>query len=173
MNNETLLIIQKSLEELLNKQDSTVTASFITVFGMLSVALISGIIQYKVTKTIIRSEDDKMKLQLNAESKFRQYESWKIRFQEVSSELLKELDPELNKHIDNEEKLVALIHKTQIMLNLEIESHCNVNNLINKLGLEINGKTNYHELTDLLILHGLLVDAIRNIISIKKEDCSI
>ena len=173
MDNETLLIIQKSLEELLNKQDSTVTASFIAVFGMLSVALISGIIQYKVTKTIIRSEEDKMKLQLNAESKFRQYESWKNKFQEVSSRLLKELDPELNKHIDNEEKLVALIHETQIMLNLEIQSHVNVNDLITVLGLEINGKRNYYESEELLILHGRLVDAIRNIISIKKEDYSI
>ena len=173
MDNETLLIIQKSLEELLNKQDSTVIASFITVFGMLSVALLTGIIQYKVTKTIIRSEDEKIKLQINAESRIRQYENWKNKFQEVSAELLKELDPELNIHIDNESKLVALIHKTQIMLNLEIQSHSNVNNLINQLGLAINRKTNYHDLAELLTLHGYLVDAIRDIISIKKENYNI
>ena len=75
------------------------SASTITVFGMIGVALLTSITQFIVTKIIIRSEHNRINLQLNSEFKFKQHENWQIRFQNIASELLTELDPVLNKNL--------------------------------------------------------------------------
>ena len=52
----------------------------------------------------------------------------------------------------------------QMMLNLNIPSHNNLNDLINKLGLEINNKTQRYTEDELLQLHADMVTNIREII---------
>lgn len=164
MCNETLVTIQKLLEELLKKENSVLSASTITVFGMIGVAVLASITQFRVTKNIIRSEHDRIKEQLDSEYKLKQNENWQIRFQNVASDLLTELDPELNKDINNERKSVEQIHKMQMILNINIPSQYKLNNLISQLGLGVNRKTKKYSHNDLLQMHGDIVDSIREII---------
>jgi len=164
MDNEILLSIQKLLEELLKKEDADLSASTITVLGMIGVAIFTSITQFIVTKIIIRSEHDRINLQLNSEFKLRQYENWQTRFQNIASDLLTELDPTLNKHLDNERKSVEQIHKIQMMLNLDIPLHNELNTLVSELGLGINNKNDNYTESGLLQLHSNIVTCIRKII---------
>jgi len=164
MENEILLSIQKLLEELLKKESSGLSSSTITVLGMIGVAILTSITQFMVTKKIIFSEHERIKLQLDSEFKLRQQESWQIRFQNIASDLLTELDPELNKNLDNERKSVEQIHKIQMMLNLKVPLHEKLNIQVQELGLDINNKRSKYTHGELLELHSNIVDSIREII---------
>lgn len=164
MENEVLVSIQKLLEELLKKEEVGLSSSTITVLGMIGVAILTSITQLIITKKVIFSEHERIKLQLDSEFKLRQHENWQTRFQNIASALLTELDPELNKNIDNERQSVEQIHKIQMMLNLKIPSHLKLNTQIQELGLAINNKKNIYTHSALLQLHGDIVDSIREII---------
>lgn len=164
MENEILLSIQSLLEKLLRKEESELSSSIITVFGMIGVAILTSVTQFIITKRVIVSEHERIRLQLDSEFKLKQHENWQIRFQNVASELLTELDPELNKDLNNERKSVEQIHKIQMMLNLEISSHYKLNSQVQELGLALNKKTNKHTHGELLQLHSDIVDSIRAII---------
>ena len=165
MNNETAQIIIKLLEDLLSKPDGIVIAACITVIGMLVVAILTVIIQWRVTKTIIRSEHDRLRLQLKSEFQYRQFESWQKKFLDTISQLLKETDPEINTQF-NPERVVPLIHIAQVMLNLEISSHRQVNDLITNLGLAVNAWETNHDKSSIMTLHGTLLEAVRKIINL-------
>lgn len=160
MNNEILLAIKRLLEQLVAKPDGAVVAACVTVGGMLGVALLTAAVQWIVTRTVVRSEHHRLETQLTSEFRLRQFESWQNRFQDTVADLLAALDPEANVTI-NPEKVVPLIHKAQLMLNLDLESHRNINSLIIQLGLATNGWTPGHQVSDLLRLHGDLLDAVR------------
>lgn len=161
MDNESLKTIQKLLEELVSRPDGVTTAALITVVGMVCVATLGAIVQWRVTHTVIKSEHERTKAQINSEFRHRQFEIWQDKFQEVIAQLLKVTDPEINPNMDRA-SFVPLIHKAQLMLNLNEQSHMKVNALINELGLAVNGWTQHHDRSEMLRLHGSLMEAARD-----------
>ena len=105
---------------------------------MFGVAAIGALVQWLVTRTVIRSEHERLRIQLQSEFHLRQFEQWQSRLQEIIADLLKETDPEVSQGLDRD-RIVPLILRAQLMLNLKEPNHRNVNDLINQLGLAVNG----------------------------------
>ena len=164
MENEILLSIQKLLEELSSKTDSTVIASLITIGGMIGVALLTGIVQYKITRKLINSDFQKIKVQLDNEYELKRNERWQERFQNVIAELLIEIDPIINRNKYNKYQCVSAIHKVQVLLDIRIKEHSYLNQLINELGRAVNGETEKYNENAQLELHSNIVNASREII---------
>ena len=141
------------LKELLNN------TAFIALLGTVIGSLMTWFIQYTQKKF----EYQKILLQ----QKYQENEKWKERFINVSSNLLTILSPTYDKSTKNE--VLNLVHQTEILLNLSIESHKKVLNLILPLAFEINGETNKYTDTDLLRLHAELTNAIRNIVALRNN----
>ena len=165
MEQELLLSINNLLETLVNKPDATIIASLITVIGMILVTSITSIIQMKTTKRIISSEIEKNKLQHKKDFQIRKYDNWLTNFHDTCAELLIALDPEFN-YGQNDKNTIKLIHKTQILLDLNNPLHQEINHLITELSLAITKKTNYHDEESLYRIHGNLLESIRKVISI-------
>lgn len=144
--------------------DPTVVSAIITITGMIFVSLITIYSQKTTTEKVI---DANMNI-VNSEFYIRQKENWLSKFLDTSSDLLFYLDPE---HIKNnsvdKDKNLQLIHRMQILLNLNIKEHKKVNNILINLALKINGETSYMY-EELLTLHGSLSDSIREITSLKE-----
>ena len=156
---ETIIELLKSIQ---SKPDSTVIASVITIGGMLGVAFITVISQWLVTKSIIRSEHNRLKLEISSQFKHNQFSKWQESFVETISNLLSNTDPEVYP-IPIREKVVPLIQKAQLLLNLEIQSHRKVNGLINELGLAVN-KWEERGMSEILGISGRLLEASRDVI---------
>lgn len=163
MNNETIQTLIKLLEAHLSKPDGAVVAAVITVIGMLGVAFLTAAIQWIVTKRMIESEYKRLRLQLKADFESRQYEMWQERFIETISQLLKETDPETIRSFDSS-KIVPLIHRSQLMLDLSKPIHSQVNSLITNLGLAVNGWESGHDFTSISRIHGELLEKSREIV---------
>lgn len=163
MDNETLKAIMVILKGIAAKPDGAVTAAMVTVCGMITVATLTTITQWIVTKRLITSEHNKISIQINSEFKLRQFENWQSDFKEAISLLLAATDPEIRNPF-NKSEIVPLVHKIQLMLNLNHPGHRKVNELLNSLTLSING---WHQRVDealILRTHGQLLDACKEIL---------
>ena len=162
MEQETAQTIIDLLKAVLSKPDSTATAAYITIGGMFGVAAITALTQWLVTRSIIRSEHERLHTQLRSDFKLSQFSKWQEEFLQVVSELLANTDPEIYPTPKREE-VVPLIQKAQLLLNLDIQSHRNVNALINELGLAVN-RWEARGLSEILGIHGRLLEAARDAI---------
>lgn len=167
MDDQTAQGILELLKAIISKPDGVVTAAYITVGGMFGVALIAAIAQWSLTKRIIRSEHDKLYKQLNSEFKSKQFEYWQSEFKEVISQLLSATDPEISSHFDKS-KIIPLIHKAQLNLDVSNPSHRKVNGLILQLARAVNGWEAGHDAISILKIHGALADAAKEILYIPK-----
>lgn len=163
MTPESLDNIQKLLMELSAKPDAAITAAYITVGGMLGVAILGAITQLLLTKFVLKSEYQKIHRQLSSEFRLRQYELWQIRFQDTMVELLKATDPECNSSF-SPANITPLIHKAQLMLNLRDPKHARINGYVNDLGLAVNGWHGRTDRASLLRVHAALLEAAREVL---------
>jgi len=131
------------------------------------IALISTLIGALISFLLQRNQREFEYKKFLAQQKYQEIEKWKERFIDLSSQLLSELDPTIANQTDNKKEIIKLIHKVQILLNLQIEEHLKINDVINKLGLAINKETNLYSYSELLSLHGKLSDSIRNVVALK------
>lgn len=159
MDESTLNALIELLKQNLSKPDGTVVAAFITVGGMLAAAALAAFVQWLVTKTVLRSEHNRLQIQLNTDFQFKQFSQWQNDFVGTISDLLAHTDPETYPTPDAN-KVVALVHKAQLMLNLELDSHRKVNLLINELVLAVN-RWEPRAVSDIFRLHGSLLEASR------------
>lgn len=162
MEQEAAETIIELLKTVLAKPDATVIAAYITIGGMFGVALITVISQWLVTKSIMRSEHERLKLEISSEFKNNQFSKWQEEFLETISTLLSNADPEVYPTPERE-KIVPLIQKAQLLLNLNIQSHSKVNALINELGLAVN-KWEERGMSEILGISGRLLEASRDVI---------
>lgn len=162
MGQEQANTIIELLKELLSKPDGVVIASYITVGGMFGVAAITAIAQWMVTKAVIHSEHKKLQNQMQSEFRLQQFSSWQEEFLNTISNLLANTDPEVNP-TPPREKVVPLIQKAQLLLNLELEPHRKVNALINELGLAVN-HWQLRAPSEVLGIQGRLLEAAREAI---------
>jgi len=169
MDQPTLSTIQKLLEQLLAKPDGVVLAAMVTVGGMLGVAIVGAMIQWIVTRTVTRSEHERIRIQLQSESRLRRTEQWHVRFQETIADLLKETDPEVNPE-QSSEKVVPLILRAQLMLSPKEPAHSRLLALITELGLVVNGWHGTRDVGAILRIHGELLDAAREILALPTSE---
>jgi DNA-directed RNA polymerase subunit L len=159
MDQNTANTIINLLKELLSKPDGVVVAAYITVGGMFGVAVVTALVQWFVTRTILRSEHQRLHIQLQTDFRLKQFSQWQQEFISTISELLTHTDPEVYPTPERT-KVVPLIQKAQLMLNLELEAHRKVNGLINELGLAVN-KWETRDLREVLSIHSRLLEAAR------------
>lgn len=163
MDNETLKAILALLKTITSKPDSTVIAASVTVGGMITVAFLTTITQWIVTKRIISSEHSKISIQINSEFKLRQFENWQRDFKEAIALLLAATDPEIRNPF-NKNEIIPLVHKIQLMLNLTVPGHRKVNELLNTLALSVNGWNRTVDEASILRTQGNLIDACKDIL---------
>ncbi len=140
--------------------DPVVIASMITVVGMVFVAACSGLVQWSVTKRLISSEADRVKLQLKSEFNLRQFETWRAGLQGAVAELLALTDFEASPTLDSQ-KIARLILKIELMLDTDIESHSHIGSLISEIGLHTNGWREGSDVNDVMCLQTALLNAVR------------
>lgn len=126
-------------------------------------ALVGAIIQWLVARSTIRAETERLHRHLANEFRLQQFSEWQTEFRSVMSELLAVTDPEVYSS-PPKERIVPLVLKAQLMLNLQVASHAKVNGLINDLALTVNGWHGKQDVSALLRTHGKLLDASREIL---------
>jgi len=159
---ETAQTLIELLQAVLSKPDSTATAAYITIGGMFGVAAITAVTQWLVTKSIIRSEHARLHTQLRSDFELNQFAKWQDEIVTVVSELLTHTDLEVCP-APQREKVVPLILKTQLLLNLNVQVHRNINNLVNELGLAVT-KWEARGVSEILGIHSRLLEAAREAI---------
>jgi hypothetical protein len=121
----------------------TLLVAAISVFGVLLGSLITGWYQLKHTSTLADAELERYRLEKDTENKSRLLHRKQDLLLENLAELLIQTDPEIHKQF-NYPKIISLIHKMQLILDLENKKEGALNDAINKMGLSIQN-TN-HEL---------------------------
>lgn len=163
MDNETLKAILALLKMIAAKPDGAVIAASVTVGGMVTVAILTAVTQWIVTKRILSSEHSKISMQVNSEFRLRQFENWQRDFKEAIALLLAATDPEIRNPF-NKNEIVPLVHKIQLMLNLTNSGHSKVNELLTALALSVNGWNGTIDEASILRTQGHLIDACKEIL---------
>lgn len=153
--------IIEMLNQLLSKPDGSIAAAQITVWGMIGVTLITCLVQWAVTRTIIRSEGERLRVQLETDFRLRQQSAWEDEFRTTIATLLEYTDPEAYP-IPEKQRVVPLILKSQLLLNLQLRSHIRINELINALGMAVNNWDNRSK-NEILGMHERLLEAARSV----------
>lgn len=123
-------------------------------------AFVGATIQWFVARSTIRAETERLHSQLSREFRLEQFSEWQAEFRSVISDLLALTDPEVQQP-PAKERIIPVVLKAQLMLNLKVPSHAKVNGLINKLALEVNGWHDSQDLASILRTHSELLDAAR------------
>lgn len=113
-----------------------VVAALIGVGGAVVVAVATVITQLFVTRALIRSEREKIGLQLRGEEVARLREKRTDRIIDAVSERLAVSDPEVGPRV-NYGRAVALIHRVQLLLDSRELRQAALRDALNKLGLRI------------------------------------
>lgn len=124
-------------------------------------AFIGATVQWFVARATIRSETERLHRQLSTEFRLQQFSGWQSEFRSVIAELLALTDPEAQKSLPKE-RVIPLVLKAQLMLNLRLPSHAKVNGLINTLALTVNGwHGSQQDVAAVFRIHGELLEAAR------------
>jgi hypothetical protein len=114
----------------------TVAAAIISVSGAVLVAIVSVITQLFVTKSVIHAEREKLLTQLQGEESSRTKEKRRDRIIDAISELLAKSDPQIAPGVDYG-RVVSLIHRVQLLLNLSRSNEFALNAALNQLVLQV------------------------------------
>jgi len=143
-----------------------VIAAIISVGGVALGAAISQLMTFLTTRRLISSEYRRMIAQIEREARERCRERRTERLIETLSRLLAASDPELHRRPPYEEA-VALIHRSQLLLNLESDAERALNGKLNELGLALAGYVQSPG-TDrqvmLLRVHGQVIDLSKAVV---------
>lgn len=151
----------------------TVIAAIISVGGMLGVAALAAVSQLAITRQVIQSEHRKIVQQIKGKFRSRHRERKIERLLDTLSDLVAHTDPEINPSI-NYPEVVRLIHRAQLLLDLDREPEARLNAAINDLGLQVGGYVSapplehFDEEPDrraaVLRTHGKLIDLAKVVI---------
>ena len=163
MDAETLNMIKSLFEEYANKDNGTVIAAYLTVGGMLFIAIIGVISQWLITKRVVSEEHKRMLVQVESERYARQHEKWEADIIDGITGLLKATDPEINSEI-NSSAVTGDVLRVQLLLNTSDPNQERVNQLVNQLALIVNGWQEAENSSELLRIHGQLLEATKLLI---------
>jgi hypothetical protein len=124
----------------------------------LSGVAVATVAQWFITRWTVRAESARLRDQLRIEFHDQQFAEWQSKFRDSVVALLASTDPEL---AANKDKIVPLVLKVQMMLDLRIPAHARVNSLVNQLALAVNG-WEARDASSVLRLHGGLLEAARD-----------
>ncbi len=130
---------------------------------MLGVALITSILQWKITKKIIHSEYLKLETQQNKEFKINQFSIWQKEMIDIISNLIAYTDPDIYP-IFKIEKILPLLLKAQLILNTNENNHKKVNGLLNQLGKAVNRNPEEYDHNEIFRIRGEIIDSTKEII---------
>ncbi|MHA7832852.1 MAG: hypothetical protein ACX94A_00085 [Algiphilus sp.] len=140
----------------------TVFATLITVGGMTTVAIISVISQFFVTRLVIRAENNKKQV----EHAVRRFETKAELLTTTLAELLGETDLQVKAPFSYSH-VVTLIHRAQLLLDRTDDSDAELCRSTNQLGLQLKKYIPHHhkpveqrldELKQLLGVHSKVAD---------------
>lgn len=163
MDNETINLVKGLFEEYANKDSSTITAAYITIGGMLGVAILGAISQWIITKLVVAEEHRRMHAQVISEQFARQHEKWEVDVIDGITGLLKATDPEINSVI-NKATVASCVLRVQLLLNTQDPNQERVNRLVNQLALTANGWKAAESPSALLGIHAQLLEAAKLLI---------
>src|SRR5262245_22362305 len=115
-------------------------------------AVLGGVVQWVVSRAAVRAETERLYEKLSAEFEIQQLSAWQAQFQTVMSELLCATDPELFAKVDKQ-RVIPLVHRANLLLNPNLRSHAQVNDLVNKLALVVNGWHGEQGMREVLEVH--------------------
>lgn len=163
MDTETVNAIKVLLEEYANKDSGVVTAAFLTVCGMLGVAILGAITQWLITKRILKEETRRLSLQLNSEFKVQRHQKWESDVLDSLTQLLKATDPDISGGISDSEVAEKII-RFQLLLDNSKPLQGQVNNIANHLAFSATGKHGSVDKIEILKLHDHLQDLAKKMI---------
>jgi hypothetical protein len=163
MDTETLNAIKNLFEEYANKDTGTVTAAYLTVFGMFGVAFLSAITQWLITKRILKEEYKRLSLQLNSEFNVQRHHKWESDLLDSLVQLLKVTDPDLSGGL-NSSIIAEKVIRVQLLLDNTKPLQGQVNNLVNHLALTASGWHGEIDKQQLLTLHAQVQDLAKKLI---------
>ena len=129
--------------------DAPILAARYTVYGMVGVAFLTLIGQLITTRLLIKSEMRKVLTQITAEKESDLMIEWNRNIQDLVTDLLVATDPQLELEKLNKVKIIGCAHKLNLMLNLNVLSHDQLNNAINNLALNTTGWGGGNSILDL------------------------
>lgn len=119
--------------------DTPILAARYTVYGMVGVAFLTLIGQLITTRLLIKSEMRKVLTQITAEKESDLMIEWNRNIQDLVTDLLVATDPQLELEKLKKVNIIGCAHKLNLMLNLNVRSHDQLNNAINNLALNTTG----------------------------------
>lgn len=134
-----------------------IIAAFVAVGGV----MLGGILQWFVSRSVVRSETERLRRQLSIEFNFQQFSTWQANFQETIAHLLAATDPEIAKPYKRE-TIFPLVLKAQLMLNQNIPAHARANHYINDLAMRVCGWSESQDDHAVLCSHAGLLEAAKN-----------
>ena len=108
-------------------------SSFITVIGMLLVALITSLFHILITRQVIKADIHKIKIQASSDFQFKNRFEWISNFRKIIAELLTTTDPD-NKNSVDKHRMIFYINQAQLMLDSNKPDEKELSELITKLG---------------------------------------
>jgi len=163
MDIETINIIKELFDEQSKSSSSTVIAAYLTVGGMLGVAILGAISQWFISKRVVSEEHKRLEIQLKSEFQSKRHEKWESDILEAITELLTATDPEINPEI-NSALVTKHVNRVQLLLNDKNPLQGQVNGLVNHLALAVNGWQGNRDELPILKIHGQLLDASKKLI---------
>jgi len=160
MDAETISAIKALFEEYSAKDGGTVTAAYLTVGGMLGVAILGAISQWLISRHVVAEEHRRLSIQLRSEFQARRHEKWEAQLLDAITDLLKVTDPEINVPIDPT-AVTPCVLRVQLLLNPDNPIQAEVNSLVNQLALTANGWLTDHDPLPILKVHGGLLEKAR------------
>ena len=134
MEDKVINLLSDTVDKISVQDKSDLNSTYITVLGMLLVAIITVASQYLLIHKTIKADLSKMMLQIHSDFEFKNRHEWISNFRQIISELITTTDPDYNKE-KNKTKMLLLINQAQIMLNDYITEEKELHDLITKLGM--------------------------------------
>jgi hypothetical protein len=128
-------VLNNTIDKLPIQDSSNLDSTYVTVLGMLLVAIITIASQYLLIRKTIKADFEKIKTQIHSDFEFKNRYDWISHFRRIISELITTTDPDYNKEVDKI-KMLSLINQAQIMLNDNVVEEKELEGLITKLGFD-------------------------------------
>jgi len=135
LEDKVINLLSDTVDKLPVQDSSDLNSTYVTVLGMLLVAIITVASQYLLIRKTIKADLEKIRLQIHSDFDFKNRYEWISNFRQIISELITTTDPDYNKKL-NKTKMLLLINQAQIMLNDDIKDEKELEGLITKLGMD-------------------------------------
>lgn len=120
------------------------------VVGIVIGAVMTGWQQRAITRVIIQSEFRKLSAQIQGESRAHFRATKNDRLLEVIPELIAATDPELQQNFDYN-RIIRLLHRVQLMLNLDNPLESRINGRLNDLAFTVRAVKSGNASSDALL----------------------